>query len=279
MKGLKQLSLVVLALVILAPNATALTLETHYIGGTTPANAAGGGDLANVFNAAARIWEAAYGDEGTITLNFGWAPVGDAGTHTLIEQGGFPNREINGLILCDNSGAVAFFLDPTPASNEEYGRRTDESQNLGGGFINVARLFRDPAGNAVGRTDLLSVAIHEIGHALGICAANMAFMDEARDGGIQVTGDLPFAGTLIPLAANRSGITSHFNPLAVTYGSVMSGIGADERRIPSALDILANAQISGFSNVNLDLQSAMPPRISDTSGVGRAGSGSSMPRK
>ncbi len=279
MKGLKQLSLAVLVLVVLAPNATALTLETHYIGGAPPANAAGGGDLANVFNAAARIWEAAYGDEVTITLNFGWAPVGDAGTHTLIEQGGFPNREINGLILFDNSGAVAFFLDPTPASNEEYGRRTDESQNLGGGFINVARIFRDPAGNAVGRTDLLSVAIHEIGHALGICAANVAFMDEARDGRIQVTGDLPFARTLIPLAANRSGITSHFDPLAVTYGSVMSGIGADERRIPSALDILANAQISGFSNVNLDPQSAMPSIVTSTSGVGRAGAGSSMPRK
>jgi len=224
-----------------------IIINTAFIGGAPPPNTAGGGDLIEIVNAAARMWESAYYAPITITLNFGWAPVGDAGTHTLIEQGGYPNREITGLILFDNSGSVSFYLDPTPDSNEEYKRRTEEYQDLGGGFVNVARIFSSPTGDAIGHVDLLSVALHEMGHAMGMCAANTAFVEAAREGVIRISDDLPFAGTVIPLATNNAGVTSHIDVEKVAYGSVMQGIGGDERRIPSELDILANAEISGFS--------------------------------
>jgi hypothetical protein len=234
------------------PSASALTVRTSFMGGAPPANAAGAGNLVDIVNAAARHWEAAYTDPVTITIYFGWAPTGDAGTHTMVEQGGVPNREITGIILFDNSGAAKFYLDPTPGFNEEFQRRKDEYQDLGGGMVNVARLYDNPVGEAVGRIDLVSVAVHEIGHAMGLCAANSSFLQQAVTGMINITGDLPFAGTRIPLASNRAGITSHIDVLRVAYGPVMAGIGADERRLPSALDILANAEISGFSLVNLD---------------------------
>jgi hypothetical protein len=272
MKAIRHISLVLIAVAFLSvSHASAITVVANFIGGAAPSNAKGGGNLPEIFDAAARKWAAAYGDPGTITINFGWAPLGDAGTHTLIVQGGLPNRETAGLILFDNSGAVKFYLDPTPDSNEEYRRRTEEFQDLGGGFVNVARLFSSPVGDAAGCTDLLSAALHEIGHALGMSAANTAFRLEAAQGNLRIAENLPDAGTVIPLAINKAGITSHFDALQVTYGSVMAGVGSDERRLPSALDILANAQISGFETVTVNPEQVHETRILNSRSAIRIG--------
>jgi hypothetical protein len=57
---------------------------------------------------------------------------------------------------------------------------------------------------------------------------------------------------VIPLAYNNSGVTSHIDPTQVIYGSLMAGLCAGERRMPSALDVLANAQVSGLEISTLD---------------------------
>jgi len=265
----KHFLVMLLVLILHSPAASALTVLTQCIGGNPPSNAAGAGTLTGIVTAAARMWESAYADPSVITLYFGWAPVGDAATHTLIEQGGNPNREVVGTILFDNSGAASFFLDPTPYTSEEYRRHTEESQDLGAGLINASRIYSNPLGDAAGHTDLLSVALHEIGHALGMSIANRAFSSYIREGGIGILADLPFAGTYIPLGTNNAGFTSHFDVLQVSYGSVMAGICGDERRIPSAMDILANAQVSGFKLVNLDAP-VFPSRPAAPEGTGRA---------
>ena len=242
-------------------DASALTIVTHSVGGAVPASASGGGNLDEIVSSAARIWEAAYPDTMVLTLYYGWGQSEDAGTHTLQEIDSM-GREISGLILFDNSDRISFYLDPTPYANEEYRRRTEEYQDLGKGFINVARIFSNPSGTAAGRIDLLSVAIHEIGHALGMSSANPRFRTQSVSGILTISRPYPFAGSIIPLAYNNSGIVPHFDSSEMVYGSVMSGVNGDERRFPSEVDILANAQISGFAiNVPMTLsQSAGIPR-------------------
>jgi len=56
-----------------------------------------------------------------------------------------------------NADGNGWFIDPTPATNEEF------SWNKGGG-----EWIATPGGPADGRIDLLTVLNHEFGHVMGL---------------------------------------------------------------------------------------------------------------
>jgi len=238
-----------------APSVSALTIHTNFIGGDASASTAGGGNIVSIFNAAASVWELAIQDPFTVTFNYGWASsLGAGATHSLVTQGGSPNRESVGTVLFSNDNStVPWFLDPTPLVNEEFQSFVQTTQDLGGGQMIVARYWTDPTGAAIDTADLFMIALHEIGHGLGMSLANASFVSEAADGAINITAPAPFAGAAAPLATNIFGVTSHFDAFALAYGNLMAGGNAGERRLPSELDILGNAQISGFHMLNLAL--------------------------
>lgn len=215
---------------------------SNIFAGGPPSTPAGGGSLADIFQAAADWWVEAYADDFTLTLHFGWSSLGDGGplaAHTLIAQGGTPNRETEGTIRFNND--FNFFLDATPHDNSEYQTFTESTADLGGGTLNTGRVFTDPAGDAAGRYDLLTLAKHEIGHSLGLSLANDSF----AGGDITVGGSLPFAGSVIPVPSG-----SH---IGINTSLMASGLAPGVRKVQSGVDILANAQISQFQQVNLSL--------------------------
>jgi PEP-CTERM motif len=245
----------VFALVLWTPICTsAITVQGQFLGGQSLGPTFGGGNIDTIFRAAASAWEQAIRDDFTVTLNYGWGSS-PGGTHQLLVQGGSPNRELVGEIRVNaqvfNDGSfVQLFLDPTPFTNEEFTTFFERTQDFGGGTVNVERRYSGADGISVPLfQDLFSIMAHEIGHGLGISNANTSFITEAADVNITVTGPLPFAGTIIPLATNNLGVTSHFDS-SIT-GPVMTGLFFNDRQLPSDLDVLANVQLSGFRNLNL----------------------------
>jgi len=224
------------------------------MGGQPSGPTFGGGNLVDIFEAAARVWEHAINDDFTIVFDYSWGPVAPrvfGSSHTLLTQGGTPLRETRGRLTFDNEVRDAgpdfwpLYLDPSPLNNEEVPNFTESSIDLGGGEINFIRLFNTPGFDF---KDLFTIVLHEIGHGLGLSRANNNFIAETVDGNITIRNPLPFSGTVVPVVAEHLDLY----PPGTLMGR--NGIPLNCRLLPSEVDILVMAQLSGFRNFNLELQ-------------------------
>lgn len=244
-----MLPMLAILLIFSAPDqASALTINRIFLGGTPPGNSVGGGSLQTVFDAACMAWENAIHDNYTVTLNYGWSDLSSSAAHWLNSQGGTPNREISGTILFENNwndpSVFRWFIDPTPTQNEEWATFSTYHQDFGGGPMISGRVLSGAAGDVLTALDLYSAAVQMIGHALGLSVSNRTFGAEVADGNVGIPAGFPFAGSGIPFQANNYGYTGHPN---VNYTAMWySAIG--ERTLLSDVDILCAATISNFSN-------------------------------
>ena len=252
-----------------ATKSQAVTITLTDLGGIAPGSAVGGGNLPDLFRAAADVWETAFTTAHALEVRFQWGALGSAiGSHSLTAQGGVPSRETIATITIDGDGTTPWFLDLTPLDASEFGTLTTASADLGGGVMNTGRRYDGGyTGPLVGGVttpfDGFSTVIHEIGHALGLSSANTQYQGESwPDNDIDVIGPRPFAGAVIP--TNNSGpvppgsSNAHIGvalPLALMRGS--SAV-AGTRRIPSEADVVANAEIQDFAIGSLDPYAAVP---------------------
>ena len=231
------------------PSAQALVINLHFanegersvISATgrfsRPGPLVGGGSVAGVFEAAADAWEALLHDNRVFNITVGWTPFfGGALAFAAPRDDRTNEIALNRL--------VTTFADQTPAENEEFGAFEEVFANLGGGTINVGRGF---AFAGIRKVDLLTVAMHEIGHVLGNP------LDEPRTGGSSypIVGG-PFDGTELP-CASADGICLHLNlPKALMYPFASLG-----RTLISGADLLYVAADGRFNDIDL---SSVGPR-------------------
>ena len=259
---LKHLCCAFAGLAIISSDASGLTIVRNFIqagneiapgGGLIaddpPDNLSGGGNLQDVFNAAADFWESAIRDPHLLTINYAWFPFdpGIAGIHSTGFVDEVSGRITHSAIGFDSDGEFQFFADPTPRSHTEYRGFATLYDDFGGGRLSTSRIYTDGTDPASRGWDLYSIALHEIGHALGMVPSIEIFRSETADGAIDITPPLPFDGSSLPI---RDGGHFAINSRPEHGPLMASGAAAGVRELATHVDLLAIAQLNGYQDID-----------------------------
>jgi subtilisin-like proprotein convertase family protein len=151
-----------------------------------------------------------------VNLSFSREALGDAAGSTNGWQFDFLGNPVGASIKLDSS--IPFFVDPTPFDNSEYIPSGHPAH------------FNAVGGGAVGAWDLLSVVVHEVGHALGFGKVYDRFDSRLTNGSQE--------GTYVYHGENVTANLANAGHVADDYDLMgYPGFMSSERALPSPLDL------------------------------------------
>jgi len=287
-----------------------INLDFSDFGTDAPANGSailGGGNLADaqsVIQKAGDYWESVFANSsssigwstnvgGTLTQNIsvGWGAqtgptLASGGTGWYLSDG----RWSSGALTWDNDGSSEFYVDTDLTNSSEWNGASTRDKTFNGVDINVERVHYDaPAGTVRDNTDMLTVAIHEIGHALGFLGSFPAYAasDAGSDNDIDITSGA-FNGAQIDIDGGHTDFQiqtpgtdfpynpggGSFFPLVDYYPNVMGpSVTTGTRKLLSEADIAIVAEFLEFdmSTVNFNPTLSVVPEPSSLSLLGVSG--------
>ena len=211
----------------------------------------------------------------TLTINYWYEDLtgGLIGLHSLVSEttsgGTLPNREVTANIRIDTlvgtGGAERnWFIDTTPDDDDEYtmgqtlwrdltaAQRTDlfnAGADIPDTFETSYTGTAVAESAAVGATDMVTVVLHEVGHALGMSSSNNATVAETGDNDYDFNSDFVFGKTLAVEVAD-GGSVAHLDSSGL-FMMDPSPAPSGTRRRPSHSDLFAMA--AGHSYTSLDV--------------------------
>jgi hypothetical protein len=154
-----------------------------------------------------------------------------------------------------------WFLDSTPYKHSEYSTLVECYTDTKEGRVNSGRVLSGDIGSPRA-LDLLTIAKHEIGHALGFSTWNNQWMTKTDSKGIRLTSPRPYSGFVIPIDTEGH-LRLHG---ALIDRSLLPG----QRKLISVIDVLVIAEMGEFSDLNLnpdEYKTVTPPKDSGQSEI------------
>ncbi len=262
----------------LAGTASAISITTVYNPGASGGNSVSpsfdpfGNQLADIFEYVDAFYTDIYQDSGhSLTVNFWYQDLANnsLGNHDWVSEDANDRENVANIKIDTNlntGGTLRnYFFDPTPEDDDEFEMQqtlwrdvnaTDRNDWFNFG-TNIPETFEVGfTGNAVngdaadGAIDMLSLVLHEVGHALGMSGSATKTQNEAGvDNDYDFDPDFIFGRTLAADTLDRP--TDFIGHIDAGPAGMRPGLNGSFRRHMSHTDFFTMASSQEYTNIDV----------------------------